>query len=571
MRAGEIWFKIKPVSWSRFACGFLSLAAVTAVALPGCSGGDDPAPLDFGPGGRGDAGTGGNADGAICLLNNCSSDAECADCSSGRTKCSANTHRCIACGPDAGGKQCPGGQYCTQFGECVPNGLTCPVDGNGVPTIASCKQNADCAACGPRNRICDTGSGKCVGCSNFDTTYCQSTDFCAPDKTCKPKCPATCNTDGDCGQCGAPGKEAHACNQHVCSQCSPTKGCDGGLYCDTANKGTCKKTCGIPGRKDACTGDGQCADCSATTKCDLPVNGGDGTCSIPATGCSDLGKFTVLPPPVNGFTNTCSNDADCRGVDIDYNAGKALRDLTGLSFIKDANLSYPMHACADVKILGKSCGVCVPCKQDADCTPIDVQQFAGTAFGPLGAAATSVLLDKAFGPNDKKIHMYCQNVAGDYGVCVPCANFLSSCSDGGDVPPGAQCTHDECTPGDRLAPTCTECTKAVCAKDAYCCSTAWDELCKREVEDFCTTKTCFPDSCQYRPQGWYCSEDQSLGGSYRCGDQKNTAEGRQCGSGKFCHKTGTGVKDPAVLCKTDADPGCGPNSTGKPQCFNTAQ
>jgi hypothetical protein len=567
VRAAEKWFKIKPVSWSHFACGAVSMVAIVAVALPGCSGGDDPAPFNYGTGTNKDGGTGPGGDG-ICLLNNCSSDAECADCSSGRTSCSQQSHRCIACGPEAGGKTCPSGQYCTAFGECVPNGVTCPVDGNGIPTI-TCKNNADCGACGPRNRICDAGSNKCVGCLPTDTTFCQSTDFCAPDNSCKAKCPSTCNADADCGQCGAPGKEAHACNRHVCAQCSPTKGCDGGLSCDTAGKGTCSPSCGVPGRKDACTADGNCAGCTATTQCDLPVNGGDGTCSVPATGCSDLGKFAVLPPPFANYTNLCSNDSDCRAVDIDYNAGKALRDATGLSFIKDANISYPMHACASVKVLGKSCGMCVPCKTDAECTPIDVKQFAGSAFGPLGAAATSVLLDKAFGPNDKKIHMYCQNVAGDYGVCVPCANFLSSCSDGGDIPPGAQCTHDECTTGDRLDPTCTACTGAVCAKDAYCCASSWDDLCKREVEDYCTTKTCKPDSCAYRPAGWYCFDDASKGG-YRCQDgTQNIAEGRQCPSTQYCHKTGTGVKDPAVLCKADTDPGCGTGTTGKPECFAT--
>jgi hypothetical protein len=354
----------------------------------------------------------------------------------------------------------------------------------------------------------------------------------------------------------------------VCSTCSPTKGCDGGLVCDST-KGTCSPTCGLPGQKDKCLNDGNCGSCSATTKCDLPVNGGTGTCAVPATGCSDIASFAVLPAPFSGFTNLCSSDSDCRGVDIDYNAGKELRELTGLDLIKDANISYPMHACASVQVLGKSCGVCVPCKTDADCTPIDVAKFAGDALGPLGSVGASILLDKAFGPNDKKIHMYCQPVAGEYGVCAPCANFLASCSEGGEIPPGAQCNHDECTPGERLGPSCTACTAAVCAKDAYCCASEWDDLCKREVEDFCTTKTCEPDSCAHRDAGWFCFEDASKGG-YLCetGTQ-NIAGGRQCPTGQYCHKTGAGVKDHAVLCNSDADPGCGPGTTGKPQCFAT--
>jgi hypothetical protein len=555
------------VSFSRLACGVVASFVLLVTSLAACSSADGPPPLESGPPGRGDGGNGDGGPDAICLLNNCATDAECADCGSGRTSCSQTQHRCLACGPEAGGKTCAAGQYCTEFGECVANGTTCPVDGSGAPTITTCKGNADCGACSPKFRICDVASGKCTGCSADDTTYCQATDYCAPDKTCKPKCPATCTIDGDCGQCGTGTGEAHACNRHVCSKCSPTKACAGGLTCDTT-KGNCSPTCGLPGQKDKCTSDGNCGTCAATTKCDLPVNGGLGDCAVPAAGCSDLGKFAVLPAPFSSVTNLCSNDSDCRTIDADYNAGKELRDLTGLSLIKDANIKYPMHACASVHVLGKSCGLCVPCKVDADCTPIDVAGFAGDAFGPLGAKATSILLDKAFGPNDKKIHMYCQNVAGDYGVCVPCANFLSSCADGGEIPPGAQCNHDECTTGERLGPTCTECTAAVCAKDAYCCASGWDDLCKREVEDFCTTKTCEPDKCIYREAGWYCFTDATQGG-YRCEGGQTIAEGRQCAAGQYCHKEGPGVKDHAVLCPNDTTPGCGVGTTGKPECFAT--
>jgi hypothetical protein len=553
------------VNLSRFAGALLATLGV----LVCCGSGDDAPPPpshEFGDGGKGDN-PGGS--GGICLLNNCTVDGDCADCDKGRQSCSQKNHRCIACGPDAGGKSCPDGQYCTQFGECVPNGVQCAIDGNGVPTI-TCSASNDCAACDPHHRICDSGSRKCVGCLPSDTTYCQSTEYCTPDMACAAKCPATCNKDSDCGKCGAPGHEAHACNKHVCAACSATKDCDGGLACDPA-KGTCHTTCGQPGPTgptDKCTADGNCSGCTAATKCDLPVNGGAGECSLPATGCSDVGKFAVLPAPFNTVTNLCSTDDDCRSVDVTYNAGKELRDLTGLTFIKDANIEYPMHACAAVRILGKSCGVCVPCKVDADCAPIDVLKFAGDAFGPLGAVATNVLLDKAFGPNDKKIHMQCDTIINGYGVCVPCGNFLNACGDGGDGPAATTCYHDECQPGGALAPTCTPCTTAVCAKDYTCCTLGWDDICKREVDDFCTTKTCLPDSCTARPPGWYCFEDATKG-AYLCSDQHTVAAGLQCAAGQYCHKSGPGVKDPAVLCTKETDPGCGPGSLGKPECFAT--
>lgn len=560
------------VSSLKFLAVLAASSLVALVVVPGC-GSDDAGPAPFaGDGGGSDAAADGKSgNDTICLQNNCDTDRHCADCSGGRTVCNQKEHRCVACGAAAGGKGCGTGQYCTKYGDCVPNGVTCAEDPAGAPQVA-CKSNADCGACGPNFRVCNVGTQKCVGCSATDTTNCQSTDVCT-NETCVPACPSECKTDGDCGQCGAPGKEAHACNRHVCAQCSPTAPCPGGDKCD--DHGVCVKRCGLgnkPG-KTTCLADADCAGCKGTTKCKLPVNGGEGVCVAPATGCSDLGKgVLVLPPPFDTVTNTCSNDADCANVSADLNVGKILRDVTGVSAIKDASVPYGMRVCGAVDVLDKSCGLCVPCKVDTDCQDIDVQQVAGDAFGPVGSIASAILLDKAFGPNDRKIHLYCQNVAGNYGACVPCPNLLARCAVGGEVPPTGACDHDVCAPGGPLGVQCDPCVAEVCAKDSYCCTKEWDLACKVEVDQFCTKKTCEPDKCVYRQAGWFCFTDGSKGG-YRCdGTTQTVAEGRQCPNANgttYCQKSGPNVKDTAVLCQTEGEPGCGPGTVGKPKCFPT--
>jgi hypothetical protein len=224
------------------------------------------------------------------------------------------------------------------------------------------------------------GTGKCVACTDIDSSACQSTDYCLND-TCNPNCPSTCATDNDCANCGAPGNFAHACNNGHCSQCSPTYACPSGKIC--RSNGVCADKCGQDGA-GSCSSDGDCI-----------------------------------------------HDADCAGVGITIDVGKLLRDITGISQIHDADLEYPMKVCASVSVGSGpsqvSCGVCVPCRVDTDCDPIDVDGIAGEAFGPIGSVAAAILLDEVFGPNDHKVHMYCQEIAGGYGVCAPCPGIVYSC------------------------------------------------------------------------------------------------------------------------------------------------
>jgi hypothetical protein len=443
------------------------------------------------PGAGGEAGTGaatstGSGTGvdpaSACLLHTCNNDAECAGCPSNRTSCLLTEHRCVACGEGLG---CPAGMSCTAFGDCVPDGASCPTDGTGEPIVA-CTTSADCIACDPLHQVCDPMASQCVACTDFDTSACDATDRCVNNR-CTPKCPVGCASDNDCSQCGAPGHYAHACNGGQCAECSETYACPAGMICSP--QGTCVAKCGQDGA-GSCYDDADCAQCAdGATQCHKPING-PGQCGPAAAGCSDLGQGTVvLPSPWNEVTNLCSHDADCTGVGVQLDVGKLLRDLTGIEQIDDADITYGMNVCAAVSVgegaNSVSCGVCVPCRVDADCGDIDVDQVAGQAFGPIGSVAAAILLDQVFGQNDHKVHMYCETIAGGYGVCAPCPGVVYACGVDQGGSSGSSCAHDTCATGAALDASCGSCAASVCAADDYCCSTAWDDQCVSEVATYC--------------------------------------------------------------------------------------
>jgi hypothetical protein len=457
-----------------------SLGSVVVLAglLAGCASSD---PIDAD--GPGSDGTNPATDALVCIQHNCTEDAHCGGCSEGRTTCLVAENRCVACDSDTG-SGCPEGQECSSWGNCVPLGLECPTDSHGTPQL-TCATNADCAACDPMHLVCDGASGHCVACTTEDTSACMSTATCV-NNSCAAECPGTCATDTDCAGCDGAGFEAHACNAHQCAECSPTHACPSGEIC-SAN-GTCEAKCGSDA-KGTCTTDSDCTGCAGDNhECHAPINGGTGECGPSAAGCSDLGaSVAVLPAPFDQVTNLCSNDGDCSGVGIQFNIGKELRDLTGFDFIEDANIDYAMSSCASVGIGNTSCGVCVPCQDDGDCAPIDIDSISGDLFGPVGGIVAAFLLDQMFGQNEHQVNMYCQAVAGGYGVCAPCPGLIYECgtSGGGTNPGSGTCDHDTCTAGGALDASCGSCEADMCAYDAYCCSTTWDDLCISEAESVC--------------------------------------------------------------------------------------
>jgi hypothetical protein len=142
----------------------------------------------------------------VCRLHSCDVDTECGGCTDGKNTCLVAEHRCVDCDPIAGG--CVEGAFCSEFGACVPEGQTCDLDANGKPTI-TCGSSADCLACDSLHQVCDTGSGRCVTCTDADTSACAGT---------------------------------HACNANRCAECSPSIACPAGNTCSPA--GVCEPDCG---------------------------------------------------------------------------------------------------------------------------------------------------------------------------------------------------------------------------------------------------------------------------------------------------------------------------------------
>lgn len=446
----------------------------------------------------------------ICLMNNCTDDEQCAGCADDRNTCLPDENRCVACNPVTG-QGCEPGFACSPFGICAPEGQICPTDDHGTPQV-TCSENADCLACSPMHQVCDTATGQCQACTGTNTQHCLASDICV-DGSCSPKCPSSCTVDNDCGQCGAPGNEAHACNAHVCSECSDTWPCEAGLECVA---GSCVPGCGATGGQTSgsCLSDEDCAFCgdpddptSGSWDCKKPVNANGpndhGTCGPVAAGCSDLGtSVAVLPEPWSDYTNLCSSDNDCAGVGIQLDVGELVKDLVGsdqidLGFtkvdIQSATVSYDMSTCADVDITADiSCGVCVPCKVDNDCQPIAVDPVINDMFAgePLAQIAGALLINLLYGnESEHNLNFYCQPVAAGYGVCAPCSNPLQACgsnqgigSGGGS---GGSCDHDTSTTGGPLNSSCSTCAATVCQSDSYCCDVAWDSVCVGAAAQLC--------------------------------------------------------------------------------------
>ncbi len=548
----------------------LFASALFALALPlvgACSSKDTTTPGNTAP-----AATTGTAAGTgVCLLNSCNANNQCDGCPDGRTTCLVAENRCVACDPKTG-SGCKPGEKCSSFGLCAPEGLTCMTDDKGNPTI-KCSKNSDCKACDPQHQVCDDKTGKCQACTTTNTQHCLASDICL-NGNCSPKCPKACTVDNDCGQCGGPGNEAHACNAHKCAECSETVPCGGGMQCQN---GTCVAGCGIPKAPTGdCLSDEDCkfcgsGDAKANFSCKKAINSGKndhGKCAPKAEGCSDLGKgVAVLPEPWSKVTNLCSSDANCKGVGIDLNVGKLIRDAIGtdkidLGFkkikIQDATVSYGMNACAKISLTESlSCGVCVPCKVDSDCKPIAIDPLVSNLFkgDPLAQIAGSFLIDLLYGENkNHAINFFCQDVAEGYGVCAPCSNPTQACGTGGGGGGGGggSCAHGVCNQGAAL--NCKDsCVAKVCAQDSYCCDTAWDDVCVGEVAKYCGN-VCGGSSSSSSSSGGGggCVHDECKAGS-KLASKCSSCAASVCGSDSYC-------------CNTEWDSTCVDEAKKNPSC-----
>jgi hypothetical protein len=110
---------------------------------------------------------------------------------------------------------------------------------------------------------------------------------------------------------------------------------------------------------------------------------------------------------------------------------------------------------------------------------------AGTA-GAAGEAGAAGQAGAAGAPGDVPSGWTCE--AARFGDCK------CDCGCGVDdvdckVGECNACSHDECTTGDPLSPTCSPCIQKVCDADPYCCGEYWGISCFTTVQKVCG-KTC---------------------------------------------------------------------------------
>ena len=105
---------------------------------------------------------------------------------------------------------------------------------------------------------------------------------------------------------------------------------------------------------------------------------------------------------------------------------------------------------------------------------------AGSCAHPI--CSTGTKLTSSCDPCATKIcgqDSYCCNTAWD-SICVSEVKSICGQSCGGGT-----CAHPICTTGSKLSSSCDPCATKICAKDSYCCNTAWDSICVGEVKSIC--------------------------------------------------------------------------------------
>jgi hypothetical protein len=282
--------------------GFFATACVGTTQITESAGGAG--------GGRSTGVLGGGDDGTICVLHNCKGDSDCGACSEGRKVCSLRDHRCVSCDV-LNGSGCADGEVCSDFGSCVPMGLTCVVDDHGVPS-SPCTADVDCAACDPTHQVCDPATSKCVACTQDNTRNCMPGEQCTALGECGSACPNSCSIDDDCAPCAGPTDPAFSCASGKCvlKSTSTTSSTGTSTTSSTGSStsgggGTCHDYCIVgPALDPSC-------DLCAKAVCDkdsfcCEVKW-DGTC-VSEVGQSCNKTCTGLPP------STCSHNECVAGV-----------------------------------------------------------------------------------------------------------------------------------------------------------------------------------------------------------------------------------------------------------------
>ena len=106
----------------------------------------------------------------------------------------------------------------------------------------------------------------------------------------------------------------------------------------------------------------------------------------------------------------------------------------------------------------------------------------GSTIAPVGAQGVSVWLLMPFHDWDDEVRIdHVQLVAGLFWDDFESQSPFSW----DDVVGNPACTHDICTEGVALSPSCDPCVATICALDPFCCDTAWDGKCTAAVVTAC--------------------------------------------------------------------------------------
>lgn len=80
---------------------------------------------------------------------------------------------------------------------------------------------------------------------------------------------------------------------------------------------------------------------------------------------------------------------------------------------------------------------------------------------------------------------YCCTTSWNIYCVQKATSLCGECGGTGGTGGGGSCSHDECTVGPPLDPSCTPCTTKVCLEDPFCCDTYWNVYCVNEAKSLC--------------------------------------------------------------------------------------
>eukprot|EP00092_Neocalanus_flemingeri_P009584 GFUD01010315.1.p1 GENE.GFUD01010315.1~~GFUD01010315.1.p1 ORF type:complete len:765 (-),score=130.93 GFUD01010315.1:80-2374(-) len=334
---------------------------------------------------------------------------------------------------------------CSRFWECGPHVETCLFE---------------CAPC--QSSIGDNPMCNDQWALTFDVSFqypdgpvCNwpSTIECDNGIRCDVNDDSTCNHNGLCGECIAPGY----CRYHRCCEtdddctlnsCGVCDGTDGTFQCvypeccsnDDCIAG-CNGECNLDGE---CTYDGCCGDSDCTEQCNGEC-GVDGQCSYPGECCSDAdcGDCGTCGDDFTCAVPECCSNSDCTdqcggecGLDGTCSYPECCQDADCTEQCNgecgvDGQCSYPGECCSNA-----DCGDCGTCGDDFTCTVPECcsnSDCTDQCGGECGVDGTCAYPECCLDAD-------CEHVDGVCNVPAPHdPNFCDFCNEG-KCEPG--CAHD---------------------------------------------------------------------------------------------------------------------------------